>query len=77
MHDHFGPAGFLAAYHAGPLRYEQHLVAGKALPSETTAYVAAVTPFLNNEQGEHAATGGRRALPWREASLFVERAGAP
>ena len=77
MHDRFGSAGFIAAYHAGPWRYEQHLVTGKPLPSETTAYVAAVTPLLDNEQGEHAAVDGRRALPWREAPLFVERAGAP
>ncbi len=77
MHDRFGSAGFLAAYHAGPWRYEQHLVTGKPLPSETTAYVAAVTPLLDNEQGEHAAVDGRRALPWRESPLFVERAGAP
>lgn len=77
MHDRFGSAGFLAAYHAGPWRYEQHLVTGKPLPSETTAYVAAVTPLLDSEQGEHAAVDGRRALPWREAPLFVERAGAP
>jgi soluble lytic murein transglycosylase-like protein len=77
MLDRFGSAGFLAAYHAGPSRYEQHLVTGKPLPSETTAYVAAVTPLLDNEQGEHAAADGRRALPWREAPLFVERAGAP
>ena len=77
MHDRFGSAGFLAAYHAGPGRYEQHLVTGKPLPSETTAYVAAVTPLLNNQPGEHAAVDGRHALPWREAPLFVERAGAP
>jgi soluble lytic murein transglycosylase-like protein len=37
MHDGFGSAGFLATYHAGPWRYEQHLVTGKPLPSETTA----------------------------------------
>jgi len=77
MHDRFGSAGVLAAYHAGPLRYEQHLVTGKSLPSETTAYVAAVTPLLDHKQGEHAAADGRRVLPWREAPLFVERAGAP
>jgi soluble lytic murein transglycosylase-like protein len=77
MHDLFGSVGFLTAYHAGPRRYEQHLVTGKPLPSETTAYVAAVTPLLDNEQGDHAVVDGRRALPWREAPLFVERAGAP
>ena len=77
MQDRFGSAGFLAAYHAGPARYEQHLATGKPLPSETIVYVAAVTPLLDDEQGEHAAVDGRRALPWREAPLFVERAGAP
>jgi soluble lytic murein transglycosylase-like protein len=77
MHDRFGSAGFLAAYHAGPARYEQHLATGKPLPPKSIAYVTAVTPLLDNEQGEHAAVDGRRALPWREAPLFVERAGAP
>ena len=38
MHDRFGSAGFLAAYHAGPTRYEQHLATGQRLPPETTAY---------------------------------------
>jgi len=77
MRDRFGTAGFLAAYHAGPARYEQHLATGQPLPPETRAYVAAVTPLLDNEQGEQAAVDGRRALPWREAPLFVERVGAP
>ena len=51
MHDRFGSAGFLAAYHAGPARYEQHLVTGQPLPPETTAYVAAVTPLLGQRAG--------------------------
>jgi soluble lytic murein transglycosylase-like protein len=77
MLDRFGSVGFLAAYHAGPSRYQQHLITGQPLPPDTLAYVAAVTPLLGNEQGEHAAAVVRRALPWREAPLFVERAGAP
>lgn len=77
MHDRFGSAGFLAAYHAGPSRYEQHLATGQPLPPETVAYVAAVTPLLADEQGEHAAFRIRRAIPWREAPLFVDRADAP
>jgi hypothetical protein len=77
MHDRFGSAGFLAAYHAGPARYEQHLATGRPLPQVTTAYVAAVTPLLDDGQGERTAVPSRRALPWREAPLFVERAGAP
>jgi hypothetical protein len=46
---------------------------GSSLPFETAAYVAAVTPLLDNEQGEHAAADGSRALPLREAPRFVER----
>jgi soluble lytic murein transglycosylase-like protein len=73
MFDRFGSAGFLAAYHAGPARYEQHLATGQPLPPETTAYIAAVAPLLGNEQAEHAAFRIKRAVPWREAPLFVER----
>jgi soluble lytic murein transglycosylase-like protein len=74
LHDRFGSAGFLAAYHAGPARYEQHLTTGEPLPPETMAYIAAVTPLLRNELAEHAAFRIKRADPWREALLFVERA---
>jgi soluble lytic murein transglycosylase-like protein len=77
LRDRFGATGFLAAYHAGPTRYQQHLTTGEPLPPETAAYVAAVTPLLDNEHGEHAAVDGGRARSWREAPLFVERAGAP
>lgn len=77
MRDRFGPAGFLAAYHAGPARYEQHLATGRPLPQETAAYVAAVTTLLTDRQVERTAVRIRRAVPWREAPLFVERRGAP
>ncbi len=73
MHDRFGTAGFLAAYHAGPARYEQHLATGQPLPPETIAYIASVTPLLGNEQAERATFRIKRAIPWREAPLFVER----
>ena len=73
MNDRFGSA----AYHAGPSRYEQHLATGQSLPLETVAYVAAVTPLIGDEQGGHAASRSRRTLPWREASLFVERVDVP
>jgi soluble lytic murein transglycosylase-like protein len=76
MLDRFGSAGFLAAYHAGPARYEQHLATGQPLPPETAAYVAAVTRLLGDEQDERLAFQVRRAVPWREAPLFVERAAA-
>ena len=76
LHDRFGSAGFLAAYHAGPARYGQHLTTGEPLPPETIAYIAAVKPLLGNEQVERAVFRTKRAIPWRAAPLFVERAEA-
>ena len=76
LRDRFGSVGFLAAYHAGPARYEQHLKAGEPLPPETTAYITAVTPLLGNELADRAAFRIRRAVPWREAPLFRGRTDA-
>jgi soluble lytic murein transglycosylase-like protein len=76
MHDRFGSAGFLAAYHAGPSRYEHHLATGQPLPPDTVAYVAAVAPLLGDEHGERAAFGSRRAVPWRQSPLFIGRVNA-
>ena len=53
MHDRFGSAGFLAAYHAGPTPYEQHLAAGEPLPADLVAYVTAVTPLLGDGPAGH------------------------
>jgi hypothetical protein len=36
-----------------------------------------VTPLLADKQSEHAAFSIRRAVPWREAPLFVDRTDAP
>ena len=77
LRDRFGSPGFLAGYHAGPARYERYLTTGEPLPPETIAYVAAVTPLLGSEQADHGALRIKRAVPWRDAPLFVERAGTP
>jgi soluble lytic murein transglycosylase-like protein len=76
MHDRFGTVGFLAAYHAGPSRYEQHLATGQPLPPDTVAYVAAVAPLLGDEHGDRTAFGGKRAIPWRQSPLFIGRVDA-
>lgn len=46
MYDRFGARGFLAAYNAGPARYQQHLMEGRPLPLETRAYVAKLAPTV-------------------------------
>jgi soluble lytic murein transglycosylase-like protein len=42
LRDCYGSPGFLAAYNAGPTRYEDHLTTGRPLPAETRAYVASI-----------------------------------
>jgi len=42
LFDRFGYPGLFAAYNAGPARYEKYL-AGATLPSETVAYLAAMS----------------------------------
>ena len=46
LHDRYGAAGFLAAYNAGPGRYEDYLMRGRPLPEETRNYVAALAPKI-------------------------------
>ena len=51
MHDRYGDAGFLAAYNAGPARYEEFRAGGRALPSETILYMARLGPMLGLDGG--------------------------
>ncbi|YBV95142.1 lytic transglycosylase domain-containing protein (plasmid) [Phyllobacteriaceae bacterium JZ32] len=77
MLDRYGTVpAMLAAYNAGPARYDEHLAAGRSLPAETRAYVALLAPAL----GSAVPLGGPRTAlqpptDWREAPLFVARAG--
>lgn len=43
MYDRFGYPGLFAAYNAGPARYSAALASARPLPSETRAYLAAIT----------------------------------
>lgn len=73
MYDRFGSAGFLAAYNAGPLRYQQHLTTGRPLPPETLAYISVLTPMLTSEQRGRAVPRAGSATSWRQSPLFIER----
>ena len=46
MYDRYGVAGFLAAYNAGPGRYESWFAGRRSLPLETRRYVAKIAPLL-------------------------------
>ncbi|OJV31699.1 lytic transglycosylase domain-containing protein [Sphingomonas sp. 67-36] len=71
MHDRYGSPGFLAAYNAGPGRYEEYL-AGRPLPAETRAYVAALAPIVGGgELAGPVRVAAADPLAWTRAPLFV------
>ncbi|HWV51705.1 lytic transglycosylase domain-containing protein [Pseudorhodoplanes sp.] len=78
MYDRFGVSGFLAAYNAGPGRYQEHLANGRPLPLETRAYVAQLALRLAGTLPDGVTIGN--AIDVAEdskccsASLFVARA---
>ncbi|CAN7342127.1 lytic transglycosylase domain-containing protein [Mesorhizobium sp. LjNodule214] len=73
LHDRFGSPGFLAAYNAGPARYEAYL-AGRPLPAETRAYVATLAPLIGESEGMRPfAVMPAEAVPWRQAPLFARQ----
>src|SRR6185437_15293495 len=66
--------GFLAAYNAGPGRYEDFRDRHRPLPPETVAYVAALVPFV----GDGATDGpvlvaASDPSSWTQAPLFIMR----
>jgi len=73
LHDRYGSPGFLAAYNAGPRRYEDHLATGRPLPSETQAYVAALAPLIGEGQADDPLNVALAVRSWKEAPLFARQ----
>ena len=74
MLDRYGTVGgMLAAYNAGPGRYDAYLSEGRPLPAETRAYVATLAPRLD---GTAPLPNRATAADWREAALFTDRSAA-
>ncbi len=72
MYDRFGSPGFLAAYNAGPARYEDYLSSGRPLPTETRNYLAVLEPIIGaQEDGFLGEELPLRSQDWREAPLFA------
>lgn len=69
MYDRYGATGFLAAYNAGPGRYEEWRDKGRPLPLETRRYVAAIATMLQDESRPTAAV----VLPKGAAPSVMER----
>ncbi|MDQ0507248.1 hypothetical protein QOZ94_004069 [Xanthobacter agilis] len=72
LHDRYGSVtAMLAAYNAGPGRYEASL-SGRPLPAETRAYVAAIAPIIDGGAivtPVAVAAGDPQA--WTRAPLFI------
>jgi Transglycosylase SLT domain len=54
LYDRFGSPGFIAAYHAGPERYEAALRGNRSLPAETVDYIARVLSVADLPTGSLA-----------------------
>jgi hypothetical protein len=73
MHERFGTEGCIAAYNAGPQRYEEHLATGRPLPDETRAYVAKLAPLLSGGLPADNRSITTDHVAWQQAPLFVEQ----
>ena len=73
LHDRYGTPGFLAAYNAGPGRYERHLATGRPLPAETQAYVAKLAPMIESTRIDVQIVAVERSFAWANSSLFAAR----
>lgn len=70
LHDRYGARGFLAAYNAGPGRYEDHLSGRRTLPAETVDYVAKVGRRIGMSVGPGDLTDVSDRVPARGSDLF-------
>lgn len=77
MYDSYGASGFLAAYNAGPGRYEDWRDRGRPLPSETRAYVARIAPMLQPGSATSVVVNASPVQPvrtlWTQGQLFAAR----
>src|SRR5216684_7579991 len=73
LYDRYGSPGFLAAYNAGPSRYEKHLATGRPLPDETQAYVATLAPMVEGKRPHGKTVAVATSFSWAGSPLFAAR----
>jgi hypothetical protein len=72
LHDRYGSPSFLAAYNAGPSRYEKHLATGRPT-DETQAHVATLAPMKGGKQPGGKIVTIARPFSWAGSPLFAAR----
>jgi soluble lytic murein transglycosylase-like protein len=77
MYDSYGATGMLAAYNAGPGRYEAWRDRGRPLPAETRAYIARIAPMLQSDGTQSVLASASPVQParpsWTQSQLFAAR----
>jgi soluble lytic murein transglycosylase-like protein len=73
LYQRFGAPGFLAAYNAGPTRYENHQATGRSLPDETQDYVAMLAPMIEGKRVNRKIVAVAESLTLARSPLFVVR----
>ncbi|MBB4149658.1 lytic transglycosylase domain-containing protein [Sphingobium scionense] len=78
MYDRYGNASaMLAAYNAGPGRYDDFVSRGRPLPAETVGYLAQLAPITGGSGAvEVAVSVPPDPFAWRRAALFVRTGSA-
>jgi soluble lytic murein transglycosylase-like protein len=71
LYDRFGAAGFLAAYNAGPTRFEDYLRDLRPLREETTDYLTKLQAMLPTLQIGATTKAVVNVADWRRAGLFA------
>ncbi len=74
MHDRYGSVdAMLAAYNAGPARFDAHLATGRTLPAETMDYVAKILAVIDGTVSIAHSAGSSSRPTWSRAPLFIAR----
>jgi len=80
LYGSYGASGMLAAYNAGPGRYQDWRDRGRPLPAETQAYVAKIAPMLQPGSTPMTLVSASPVQPvrlsWSQGSLFAVRSDA-
>ncbi len=72
LYDRYGASGFLAAYNAGPGRWEDHLSGVRPLPGETVRYLSRLGPSIGADLVLGSSVSSQAAAPSpRAAPIFV------